>query len=164
MKNKGLILIILGVIIFNTKLYLENNNIKYHNKIINKIKDNHNTYNYYGYIEIPKYNIKRLIKEGTTNQILDNNYVGKMNIDTPNLVLLAGHNINLVFHKIHYLKENDLVYLNNEKYKVISYKEIDVNDYSILNDFYNEKTLILMTCTKNQNKRYIVICKEIKDE
>lgn len=162
MKNRGLILIILSLLLFNTKLYLEHNDINYHNKVINKIKDNHNYKEYYSYIEIPKYNIKRLIKEEVSADILDNNYVGKMNIDTPNLIILAGHNINLVFHKIHYLKENDLVYFNDKKYIVISYKEIDVNDYSILDNKYDIETLILMTCTKDQNKRYIVICEADK--
>lgn len=97
--------------------------------------------------------------------MLDNNYVGMMNAKD-NLILLAGHNIKLVFKNIHYMKKDDLInlYLENKSiYKVIKTKEIMINDYSILNNNYKEKTLILMTCTNDSNKRFIVIAERIKN-
>ena len=164
MKNKLLyILIFILLIILVTKEYKKINSIKYQNKIIQTYDNYKNIYE--GYIEIPKYNIKRLIKNGTSNKILDNNYVGIMKQNN-NLTILVGHNINLVFHKIHYLKKGDIIYLYQtykEKYKVINMKEVNENDSSDLYKNYNDKTLILITCTKDKNKRYMVIAKQIKN-
>ena len=87
-----------------------------------------------------------------------------MNIKNDNLLVLAGHNINLVFHKIHYLKKDDLINLylkEKEEYKVIKTLEINIDDNSILYKKYKNKTLILITCTKDSNKRFIVIAKKI---
>lgn len=167
MKVKiGIVLIIISFFLVFFKIKKDNNSIKFHNKIISNIYDNHIEYKeYLGYIEIPKYNIKRLIKKGMNSEILNNNYIG-FKIINDNLILLAGHNINLVFHKIHYLRINDLIYLNLDKmttYKVVKKYEIRVDDYSVLNKNYNNKTMILMTCTKDKNKRLIVIAEMIKN-
>lgn len=166
MKIKiGILLISISFISMFFKIKNDNNNIKFHNEIISNVYDNHIEYKeYLGYIEIPKYNIKRLIKEGMNDEMLDNNYVGFKRINDK-LILLAGHDINLVFHKIHYLETNDLIYLNLYKlikYKVIKTYEINVDDYSILNNKYDSETIILMTCTKEENKRYIVIAQMLE--
>ena len=161
MKNKiGFVLIFLSILIVIIKYNFEYKINNYQNKIINNIHDNYNYIEYKGYIKIDKYNINKIIKKGTTNEILDKNYVGMMDINKENLIVLAGHNTNNVFHKIHYLKENDLIeiYLDKKEiYKVKTIKEINVDDYEILNKKYKNKTLILMTCTNKQNKRLIVI-------
>ena len=156
MKNKiGLLLILFSILLYINKYLYINNNIIYQNRIINKIKDSHLEKD--NYIEIPKYSIKRIIKNDISNTTLDNYYVGYMKTNTPNLIVLAGHNIGLVFHKIHYLKENDLIYINNNKYIVYEYKEINIDDYSYINKKYDKKTIMLITCTKDKNKRYIVL-------
>ena len=86
-------MLILSFILLGTKKEIEKNNINYQNKIIKKIYDNKNYSNeYLGYIEIPKYNIKRVIKNGVIKDVLDKNYVGLMN-ESNNLIILAGHNI-----------------------------------------------------------------------
>lgn len=161
MKNKlGFIFITFAILLYSYKKYNDYNDIKFHNEIINSIKDNKNIYNE-SYIEIPKYNIKRIIKYDI--RLLDKNYVIKLNSKN-NLIVLAGHNINLVFHKIHYLKKDDIVYLYIDKihkYKVVSKKEIDINKYNYLNKEYQKNTLILITCTKNNNKRLLVSLEEI---
>ena len=85
--------------------------------------------------------------------------------ESNNLIILAGHNINLVFHKIHYLKKDDLIYLKMNKkhtYKVVETKEISIEDKSIIYKKYNTKTLILITCTKSPNKRFIVRGENVK--
>lgn len=166
MKNKiAIILIILSFLLLNNKKNYDKQNIKFHNIIINKIYDNNNEINeYIGYISIKKYNINRLIKKGVTKDILDKNYVGLMNIKNDNLIVLAGHNINLVFHKLHFVKKDDIVDLKidkEEKYKVILKKEISVLDTYYLYKKYDKKTLLLITCTKDKNKRLIVICKNV---
>lgn len=166
MKSKlGVIILLFGFILIGIKNIKERLNIEYQNKIISNIYDNHyKTNEYNGYIEIPKYNIKRLIKDDVSNDTLDKYYVGIMSTDNNNLLILAGHNINLVFHKIHYLKKDDLIYIYMNKkdiYKVIETKEISVDNYTYINKKYNKKTLILITCTKDKNKRFIVICDNI---
>lgn len=150
-KKSSLILLLLPLFLIKPKY------IKLYNQ--NRILDSHKEVDY---IYIPKFNIKRVIINNTDSKTLDNYYVGKMNIKVNNLTILAGHNINQVFHKIHYLNIGDIAYINNIKYKVISYKEIKVNDYSILNTKYDCPTIILMTCTNNKNKRYIVTLKDVK--
>ena len=150
-KKSSLILLLLPLFLIKPKY------IKLYNQ--NRILDSHKEVDY---IYIPKFNIKRVIINNTDSKTLDNYYVGKMNININNLTILAGHNINQVFHKIHYLNIKDIAYINNTKYKVISYKEINVNDYSILNTKYDCPTIILMTCTTNKNKRYIVTLKDVK--
>ncbi|MBE6159963.1 MAG: sortase [Lactobacillales bacterium] len=166
MKKLGIFLIIVSILLFLIKREIENYDINYHNKVISKIYDNYNiNKEYLGYIEIPKYNIKRLIKKGVSSEVLDKNYVGMMDTKD-NLILLAGHNIKLVFRNIHYMKKDDLInlYLENKTaYKVIETKKIMINDYSILNNEYKEETLILMTCTHDSNKRFVVIAKRIKN-
>ena len=150
-KKSSLILFLLPLFLIKPKY------IKLYNQ--NRILDSHKEVDY---IYIPKFNIKRVIINNTDSKTLDNYYVGKMNIKVNNLTILAGHNINQVFHKIHYLNIGDIAYINNIKYKVIGYKEIKVNDYSILNTKYDCPTIILMTCTTNKNKRYIVTLKDVK--
>lgn len=157
MKNKyGLLVILFGItLLLNKKIYLRKNVI-YQNNIINKIKDNHIEKNI-DYIEIPKYNIKRIIKDNACYKVLDNYYVGYVKNDNKKLTIIAGHDVNIVFHKIRYLRKNDLIYVNDNSYIVYDYKEINVNDYSYINKQYNKKTIMLITCTKEKNKRYIVL-------
>jgi LPXTG-site transpeptidase (sortase) family protein len=89
-----------------------------------------------------------------------------MNIDNDNLTVLAGHNINLVFHKIHHLSKNDVVYIKSYKkvkeYKVIKKTIVNIDNYDLLFKKYNKDTLILITCTNNDLKRLIVICELVK--
>lgn len=166
MKSKiGFILFVIGLLLIGIKNIKESLNIEYQNRIISNTYDSHKN-EYISYIEIPKYNIKRLIKDNVSDNTLDKYYVGIMNVENDNLLVLAGHNVNIVFHKIHYLKSGDLVYIYLDKrkvYKVVETKEISVNDYTYLYKKYDKKTLMLITCTRDKNKRFIVIC-EIKNE
>lgn len=171
MKNRLIILycfIILVIVFLFLKFKIDDyNDIKKHNIIISKIYDNHVLYHdYLGYIEIPNYGIKRLIKKGTSKDILDSNYVGLMNDSLDNKrVVLAGHNIKNVFSNLHVIKLNSLIYINNYyhiyKYSVIKKVEINSNDINYLNKKYNYDVLILITCTNKNNKRLLVISKLI---
>lgn len=123
------------------------------NKIIeNSYEEDYITINYY----------KLLIKEGNEQEVLDNNFVYMLDNSDLNNIFLAGHNNNLVFNRIYKLKVNDIVYLNfnNKKYEylVTERRYIKVNDVSIFNK-NDSKNLILITCTNNNQKRYIVKCK-----
>ena len=69
-------------------------------------------------IVIIKYNFEYKInnyQNKIINNIHDKNYVGMMDINKKNLIVLAGHNTNNVFHKIYYLKKNDLIEIYLDK-------------------------------------------------
>lgn len=142
------------------------------NKIIDNVFSIENTdinYNndYLGYIEIPRFDIKRLIKYGTSSNILDNDYVGlhklSGSLDDNKLIILAGHNISNVFSKLHSININDTVYINTKKNnkKFIVYDKKIVNEYDtdyLKEDKNNE--LILITCTNTKGERLLVMLKE----
>lgn len=121
-----------------------------------------------GYIEIPKYNIKRIIKYGTTKDILNSNYVGlhenSSNLDESGNIILAGHNVDNVFKTLHKVELDDEIIIttckNSYVYKVIDKKEISVFDTYYLEQS-NEDVLTLITCTGDASKRLLVIAKTI---
>lgn len=116
---------------------------------------------YKGYIYIPKFGYKNVIKKDTS--ALDENLVLMTDfsdeLDGSNIVL-AGHNNRYVFNKLYYLNIGDEILISNEskdyKYIVDTTKYIKVDDYESLN---NRDSLTLITCTNNNQKRYIVIAK-----
>lgn len=125
-------------------------------------------YEYEGYLEIPKYNIKRLIKKGNTEEILSQNYVLYYNsfvsLDKNNFnIILLGHNIETVFRFLHYLDISDEIILVTHKscYRFEIY-DIDVIPeamISVLNETHDNKTLTLITCMKNNKNRLILRAK-----
>ena len=78
-----------------------------------------------------------------------------------NSVVLAGHNNKYVFNKIYYLDIGDEIILSDSSkdYRYIVYKKkyISIDDYDALN---NPNSLTLITCTNNNQERYIVIAKK----
>ena len=141
-----------------TQVIKEYKIIKHVNKVINKeisIKP------YNGFINIPKFNYNNIIKN--TEDSLDNNYVFIPPFSDEiggNNVILAGHNNMYVFNKIYYLDIDDEIIISDFNvdylYKVIGTKYIEVDDYDSLKV---DNSLILITCSNNNQKRYIVISK-----
>ncbi len=116
---------------------------------------------YRGYIYIPKFNYKNIIKKDET--ALDENLVQMTNFSDEigeNNIILAGHNNRYVFNKIYNLDIGDeIIISDNSKdyyYKVVNSKYIEVDDFDSLNV---DNSLILITCTYDNQKRYIVIAK-----
>lgn len=116
------------------------------------------------YLQINDY--KLLIKSGDEENILNKNLVYKLSNSQENNILLAGHNNNVVFNRIYRLKIGDeiLLYSNNVKhtYTVMERRCIKVNDVSIYNNETNSKKLVLITCTNDNQKRFIVDAVEKK--
>ena len=141
---------------------MDEKSIKMEEEIINDVFiNNQPNKEYLGYLDLPKRNIKKLIKKGTDKSILDEGYVGLLDntsIDKGNTVL-AGHNTNNVFKILHKLEEKEQVFLitnsNKYVYYVIEKREIKSNDLSYFSAT-DEKTLTLITCTNNKNKRLMV--------
>lgn len=124
------------------------------------------TNNYLGYIEFSNHGIKRLIVNGTDKKVLDKSLVGiyktSANLDDEfGNVILAGHNNNNVFAKLHYMRINDpikIVTHNNTYTFVIKEKHsISENDYSYFKQVKDKKILTLVTCQNNNKERLIVI-------
>lgn len=135
--------------------------IKLNEKIDNIINNKKEKELYEGFIYIPKFDYKSLIK--SDESALDENLVllpkFSDNIGENNIIL-AGHNNKYVFNKIYYLNEGDEIILSDfsidYRYVVKETKYIKVDDYESL---YNDNSLTLITCTNDNQERYIVIAK-----
>ena len=133
-------------------------NIK--NKVEKVIKNNNMDNIYLGFVYIPKFNYKNLIKEG--EETLDENLVEITNFSDnigENKIVLAGHNNRYVFNKIYKLDIDDQIIISDFKvdysYKVKERKIIKVDDFS----YFNADGLYLMTCTDNNQERFIIKAK-----
>lgn len=127
------------------------------------------TKSYLGYIEISRLGIKKLIKYGTSDDILNQNVVGlhKMSVSLDSKVgniILAGHNNKYVFHKLFKIKLKDKVIItsHNKSYTFIVNK-IDIisdDDFSYFKEYDDKKVLTLITCY-GKDKRFIVFLEVI---
>ena len=129
---------------------------KIDNILINKEKSI-----YEGTIYIPKFSYKSIIKKDES--ALNDNLVFMTNFSDEigdSKIVLAGHNNKYVFNKIYYLEVGDEIILsdNSKDYRYVVNKKryIKVDDYDSLN---NKDSLTLITCTNNNQERYIVIAK-----
>lgn len=164
----SIILIVFSIINVFSYYYNKNNQIVKQIKSINKIKNQ--KYTSIPYIEIPNFNFQRIIIN-TTDLIEENKtYIGIFNkekeIDKIKHLVLAGHNIKGVFSFLPEIKQNNLIYIyykdKKYTYKVMYTKIISVKDMYILNEKGDFLTLI--TCTNNDQKRFIVRALKIKEE
>lgn len=121
-----------------------------------------------GYIFIPRFNIKRIIKYGTDDNILNNLYVGIHKLSgslyDKDMIILAGHDVSNVFSKLHYISIGDEVFINgydlNRKFVVYDKKIVaEYNSDYLLSNRKNE--LLLITCTKKSGERLLVFLKEV---
>ncbi len=131
--------------------------IKYNIRTKKEIENNNST----NYLRI--YDNYYIVKSGIEKDVLDNNYVYYLNNSTSDNIFLAGHNSKVVFNILYRLNMSDEViyHINNRDYvyEVINKEYIDVDDYSIFSK-KNFSSLTLITCTYNNQKRYIVICRK----
>ena len=116
-----------------------------------------------GLLYIPKFNYKNVIKKGVS--ALDDNNIEMLDFSDSiggNRIVLAGHNNRYVFNKLYYLDINDEIVLSDSgkdyKYLVKKTKYIDTDDFS---DFNIDNSLILITCTYDNQKRFIVILEKV---
>lgn len=125
---------------------------------------------YLGYIEIPTLGIKNLITYGTDKNILNKGLVGLMEIsanidDEFGNIILAGHNINNVFRKLHYSKVGEeikvVTHQNIYYYKITEKYTINDKDMSYFNTLTDKKILTLVTCENDSSKRLIIIAELI---
>lgn len=134
--------------------------VKVKKRVENVIKNNNIDSEYSGFIYIPKFDYKNLIKEGEDS--LDQNLVELTNFSDKigeNKIILAGHNNKYVFNKIYNLDIDDQIIISDfsidYNYKVIEKRIIKVDDFS----YFKEEGLYLITCTDNNQERFIIKAK-----
>ena len=166
MKNVRIVSIFIIILFSCFKIYFVGhafNDVIVQNKIIDSI--NYVDSDYLGYIEIPRFGIRRLIKEGTSSMVLDDLYVGIFDlsgdITSDDLIILAGHNVSNVFSCLHNVLSGDYVYISYnggfKKYFVYDKRIVDEYDFSYFNSRKNE--LLLITCDK-KGYRLLVFLRE----
>lgn len=117
---------------------------------------------YEGYLYIPKFNYKNFIKKDES--ALDENNIEMLNFSDNiggNNIVLAGHNNRYVFNKLYSLDIGDEMILSDfgtdYKYVVEEFKYIKVDDFK---ELVRDNSLVLITCTYDNQKRFIVILKK----
>lgn len=123
---------------------------------------------YDGYISFK--NKKWLIKYGDYDEILNQNLVlmisnkEVLNSEYGNIIL-AGHNNKYVFSNLYKLNKDDEIIVSdfNSEYlfKVYDISRVNIKNKSILDNIYDKKILTLITCTSNNQIRYVVTSKYI---
>lgn len=113
-------------------------------------------------LEIPDLDFKRLIKIGTIDKI-DDSFATLLEQNTKNKII-AGHDIDLVFHELHNVKIGMTILFNEYGKK----QEYQVEQILIVHPYeahYLEETeeeqLTLITCTEYDQKRLVITCKRI---
>ena len=132
------------------------------------IEKNNINRKYDGYISFK--NKKWLIKYGDYNEILNQNLVlmisnkEKLESEYGNIIL-AGHNNKYVFSNLYKLNKDDEIIVSDFNYeylfKVYDISKVNIKNKSILDNVYDKKILTLITCTSNNQIRYVVTAKYI---
>ena len=132
------------------------------------IEKNNINRKYDGYISFK--NKKWLIKNGDYNEILNQNLVlmisNKETLESKyGNIILAGHNNKYVFSNLYKLNKDDEIIVSDFNYeylfKVYDISKVNINNKSILDNVYDKKILTLITCTSNNQIRYVVTAKYI---
>lgn len=151
------VLLVLSLFIFFIPVAKD---IKIKVRVEETIKNDNVNSEYSGFIYIPKFDYKNLIKEG--DKSLDENLVMITNFSDSiggEKVILAGHNNKYVFNKIYNLDIEDQIVISDfsidYNYKVKERKIIKVDDFS----YFNEEGLYLITCTSNNQERFVIKAK-----
>lgn len=132
------------------------------------IEKNNINRKYDGYISFK--NKKWLIKYGDYNEILNQNLVlmisNKETLESEyGNIILAGHNNKYVFSNLYKLNKDDEIIVSDFNYeylfKVYDISKVNIKNKSILDNVYDKKILTLITCTSNNQIRYVVTSKYI---
>lgn len=117
-----------------------------------------------GILQIDKINMKGVVKEGSSSEVLKN-YVGHIE-NTPKYtgnIGLAAHNrgnLYSYFAKINQLTTGDeikyITLFGENYYRVDNIKEIDEHDWTLLEDTDEDK-LTLITCVKDKRSKRLCV-------
>ena len=163
---------IVSLILITISSFFIINNFKevkdYNNNVDLLIEKNNINRKYDGYISFK--NKKWLIKYGDYNEILNQNLVlmisNKETLESKyGNIILAGHNNKYVFSNLYKLNKDDEIIVSDFNYeylfKVYDISKVNIKNKSILDNVYDKKILTLITCTSNNQIRYVVTAKYI---
>ena len=163
---------IVSLIIITISSFFIINNFKevkdYDDNVDLLIEKNNINRKYDGYISFK--NKKWLIKYGDYNEILNQNLVlmisNKETLESKyGNIILAGHNNKYVFSNLYKLNKDDEIIVSDFNYeylfKVYDISKVNIKNKSILDNAYDKKILTLITCTSNNQIRYVVTAKYI---
>lgn len=163
---------IVSLILITISSFFIINNFKevkdYNNNVDLLIEKNNINRKYDGYISFK--NKKWLIKNGDYNEILNQNFVlmisNKETLESKyGNIILAGHNNKYVFSNLYKLNKDDEIIVSDFNYeylfKVYDISKVNIKNKSILDNVYDKKILTLITCTSNNQIRYVVTAKYI---
>ena len=163
---------IVSLIIITISSFFIINNFKevkdYDDNVDLLIEKNNINRKYDGYISFK--NKKWLIKNGDYNEILNQNLVlmisNKETLESEyGNIILAGHNNKYVFSNLYKLNIGDEIIVGDFNYeylfKVYDISKVNIKNKSILDNVYDNKILTLITCTSNNQIRYVVTAKYI---
>lgn len=163
---------IVSLIIITISSFFIINNFKevkdYDDNVDLLIEKNNINRKYDGYISFK--NKKWLIKYGDYNKILNQNLVlmisNKETLESEyGNIILAGHNNKYVFSNLYKLNKDDEIIVSDFNYeylfKVYDISKVNIKNKSILDNAYDKKILTLITCTSNNQIRYVVTAKYI---
>ena len=163
---------IVSLIIITISSFFIINNFKevkdYDDNVDLLIEKNNINRKYDGYISFK--NKKWLIKNGDYNEILNQNLVlmisNKETLESEyGNIILAGHNNKYVFSNLYKLNKDDEIIVSDFNYeylfKVYDISKVNIKNKSILDNAYDKKILTLITCTSNNQIRYVVTAKYI---
>ena len=163
---------IVSLILITISSFLIINNFKevkdYDDNVDLLIEKNNINRKYDGYISFK--NKKWLIKYGDYNEILNQNLVlmisNKETLESEyGNIILAGHNNKYVFSNLYKLNKDDEIIVSDFNYeyvfKVYDISKVNIKNKSILDNVYDKKILTLITCTSNNQIRYVVTAKYI---
>ena len=161
---------IVSLIIITISSFFIINNFKevkdYDDNVDLLIEKNNINRKYDGYISFK--NKKWLIKYGDYNEILNQNLVlmisNKETLESEyGNIILAGHNNKYVFSTLYKLNKDDEIIVSDFNYeylfKVYDISKVNIKNKSILDNVYDKKILTLITCTSNNQIRYVVTAK-----
>lgn len=163
---------IVSLIIITISSFFIINNFKevkdYDDNVDLLIEKNNINRKYDGYISFK--NKKWLIKYGDYNEILNQNLVlmisNKETLESEyGNIILAGHNNKYVFSNLYKLNKDDEIIVSDFNYeylfKVYDISKVNIKNKGILDNVYDKKILTLITCTSNNQIRYVVTAKYI---
>lgn len=163
---------IVSLIIITISSFFLINNFKevkdYDDNVDLLIEKNNINRKYDGYISFK--NKRWLIRYGDYNEILNQNLVlmisNKETLESEyGNIILAGHNNKYVFSNLYKLNKDDEIIVSDFNYeylfKVYNISKVNIKNKSILDNVYDKKILTLITCTSNNQIRYVVTAKYI---
>ncbi len=141
----------------------DNSSLENSNSNTDNIKNINNSYNYIGYLEIPKISLRKgFVKKEDKNNNVEKNIFIVDKSDYPdkpkgNFIVAAhsGSGWKAFFNDLYKLNIGDYVYVEYDKKKYIYkidniYKQKKTGTIAIYRD-YSKKTLTLITCTNNDD-------------